>query len=161
MLLPFGEFLICDFNKIIVFPICSNEKKKSGVSSQQQKRKYYRNREKVILPCGNMLRGQKCDQIQWWFSASQDSSLVPTLQPGPWTNREIHREDCALVMRQVQVEDVGLYTCTQGSRTLVQVHLDVVTCKYHIELNGCWRTVFVSSLISSWSSLHLVRSRQL
>lgn len=161
-LITFWWISLCAL-KTTIFLICSNEKKKSGVSLQQQKRSVYRSREKVILPCGNMLRGQRCDKIQWWFRASQDSSVVPIKQFGrTWTNREIRWEDCALVLRRVEVEDVGLYTCTQGSQELVQVHLDVVTCKYHVEVNGVLDNSVYFLLIPSWPSLHLaLRLRQL
>lgn len=83
----------------------------------------------MILACGNVTRNQRRDQLQWWFRASQDSTavLISNLQ----TNREIRWVDSSLVLSRVQVEDVGVYTCTEGVQELVQVHLDVVTGKYH------------------------------
>lgn len=58
--------------------------------------------------------------------------LISRLQ----TNREIRWVDSALVLSSVQAEDVGLYTCTEGAQELVQVHLGVVTGKYHLGLIG-------------------------
>lgn len=76
--------------------------------------------------------------------------LISNLQ----TNREIRWVDSSLVLSRVQVEDVGVYTCTEGVQELVQVHLGVVTGKYHLGGNWCWRAVFISSSVSSWPGLH-------
>lgn len=120
-----------------------------GTTPQQRKRRFlYRNgTEHVILACGNMTRNQRRDQLQWWFRASQDSTavLISNLQ----TNREIRWVDSSLVLSRVQVEDVGVYTCTEGVQELVQVHLGVVTVSEQLLNNEISVTCKVSTLRGS------------
>lgn len=115
--------------------LCSNEKA-SGTTPPRWKRNFlYRNgTEQVILTCGNVTRTQRRDQFQWWFRFSQDSAWVQISRLQ--NKREIRRVDSALVLSRVHTEDVGLYICTEGAQELVQVHLGVVTGRYHLGLIG-------------------------
>lgn len=84
----------------------------------------------AYLPCGNV---KGCDQIQWWFRASQYSMPVqipPPLPGSTLTNRQICWRDCTLAVLRVQEKDAGRYICTQQMKELVQIDLIVVTGKY-------------------------------
>lgn len=88
----------------------------------------------AYLSCGNV---KGCDQIQWWFIASQDSVRVriPPPQPGStFTNRQICWRDCTLAVLRVQEKDAGLYICTRQTKELVQVDLVVLTGRQHLQL---------------------------
>lgn len=88
----------------------------------------------AFLSCGNV---KECDQIQWWFRASQYTPLVqipPPLPGSTLTNRQICWRDCTLALLRVQEKDAGLYICTQRKKELVQVHLTVLTGEYHLGL---------------------------
>lgn len=111
------------------------------IAPPAQKRRFiFRSGEDWAVPCGAVRSTGTCDQIQWWFRASQDSPvvLIPTLPSGPALSTGQTSENCALLLPRVRVEDAGLYTCTVRMMEEVQMHLDVVTCKYRPGVSGCW-----------------------
>lgn len=82
--------------------------------------------QRLLLPCGNVMEGQMCDQIQWWFKDPEKTQYVKIPQPGSaLRNRQVLRWRCALKGLNVRLEDAGLYTCVQGGQEVVKFQVGV------------------------------------
>ncbi|XP_029984951.1 uncharacterized protein LOC115415500 [Sphaeramia orbicularis] len=94
----------------------------------------------VSLPCGNVMDGQhKCDGTSWNFLGKTPTvELVGHGQINPefQSDRLDVTADCSLLIKNVAVEDTGLYTCQQfrnhqKQRGDFMIYLSVVTLTEH------------------------------
>ncbi|XP_044025113.1 uncharacterized protein LOC122863071 isoform X3 [Siniperca chuatsi] len=114
--------------------------------------------DEVTLPCENVTDGQrKCDSTTWLFSDSRYTAAVDLIYLGQIVERAKAQSDrlsvtasCSLVIKNVTVEDVGLYTCRQFRSRRQQapdslVHLSVVTMTEHQDTDKVTFTCSVST----------------
>ncbi|XP_044025044.1 uncharacterized protein LOC122863049 isoform X11 [Siniperca chuatsi] len=100
--------------------------------------------DEVTLPCENVTDGQrKCNSTTWLFIGSGYTAAAELIDLGQIVERAKAQSDrlsvtasCSLVIKNVTVEDVGLYTCRQFRSGQQQgpdsqVHLSVVTMTEH------------------------------
>ncbi|XP_030260612.1 uncharacterized protein LOC115573784 [Sparus aurata] len=98
----------------------------------------------VTLPCENMIKPQqRCNSTIWIFSGLGNKQVVELVEHGE-IDKDVKAEDrlsvtenCSLVMKNVTVEDVGLYICQQYKSRGAQsssgsvVYLSVVSMTEH------------------------------
>ena len=100
-----------------------------------------RDGDEANLSCKNVTNGQeKCDRTTWLFNHSTNTAAVELIERGQIGKNAKAKSDsvtanCSLVIKNVTVEDAGLYTCKQFGKTRQQgrdslVDLSVVSSEY-------------------------------
>ncbi|XP_040921014.1 uncharacterized protein LOC121200036 [Toxotes jaculatrix] len=93
----------------------------------------------ITLPCENVTDDEDdCDDTDWVFNCSEQTSAVVLVRSGQTDNSEISKSksdrlsvagNCALVIKNVTVKDVGCYTCREPGEQEspgARVHLSVI-----------------------------------
>ncbi|XP_059212631.1 uncharacterized protein LOC131991295 isoform X2 [Centropristis striata] len=85
-----------------------------------------RDGDEVTLPCDNVIENQhKCDQTTWLHSPKRGRSAVELISLGQIGKSEIAEAksnrlsvtaDCSLVIKDVEHQDIGRYSCRQFNR---------------------------------------------